>query len=74
MTEESRTETRGRKKGTPKTGGRTLGTPNREIESSKEFLTALLVSNRKKFKTELSKLEGLPFVSKFIELLPYTNS
>ena len=45
-----------RAKGTPKTGGRQAGTPNKVTETLKEFVVNLLDDNREQIKDDLKAL------------------
>ena len=45
-----------RPKGTPKTGGRTKGTPNKVTTTLKEFVTNLINQNRRQMKRDLKSL------------------
>lgn len=47
----------GRKKGTTKTGGRTVGTPNKITGTVKEWITSIIDGNRQQFEEDLEKLE-----------------
>lgn len=47
----------GRIKGTPKTGGRTKGTPNKVTASLKEFIKNLIDNNRNQIIADMKKLE-----------------
>ena len=46
-----------RKKGTPKTGGRTAGTPNKISVGMKDFITKLVYKNRKQIEKDLQELQ-----------------
>ena len=48
----------GRAKGTPKTGGRKKGTPNKATATLKEWLISLLDNNRKQVEQDLQALES----------------
>jgi hypothetical protein len=45
-----------RKKGTPKTGGRTKGTPNKVTGTLKEFVANLIDQNREQMERDLKSL------------------
>lgn len=47
----------GRIKGTPKTGGRTKGTPNKVTASLKDFIANLIDENREQVIADLRELE-----------------
>lgn len=47
----------GRPKGTPKTGGRKKGTPNKTTKAVKTFLTDLIASNKNQIKKDLKTVE-----------------
>ncbi len=47
----------GRQKGTPKTGGRQAGTPNKVTGTIKEHLTKIIDSNREQIEIDLKALE-----------------
>ena len=61
-----------REKGTPKTGGRGKGTPNRVTADTKAWLTKLLDKNRRQFEKDLKKLEPHQRVAVFEKLLAYS--
>jgi len=46
-----------RKKGTPKTGGRVLGTPNKITNTLKHFIGELIDSNREQMEKDLKQLK-----------------
>ncbi len=46
-----------RTKGTPKTGGRKAGTPNKVTGTTKEFLASVIDENREQIKKDLKMLE-----------------
>lgn len=46
-----------RTKGTPKTGGRQKGTPNKTTQVAKEWLTELIDKNKAQIKRDLKALE-----------------
>lgn len=47
----------GRQKGTPKTGGRQAGTPNKVTGTIKDFLANVIDSNREQIEKDLKALE-----------------
>lgn len=47
----------GRTKGTPKTGGRQAGTPNKVSGTLKEFLASAIDENREQVREDLKRLE-----------------
>lgn len=47
----------GRKKGTPKTGGRKKGTPNKVTTTQREWLARLIDSNRERIEQDINLLE-----------------
>lgn len=47
----------GRKKGTPKTGGRKKGTPNKVTTTQREWLTRLIDNNRERIEQDINLLE-----------------
>lgn len=47
----------GRKKGTPKTGGRKKGTPNKVTSSLREWIAELIDNERERMLSDLQKLE-----------------
>jgi hypothetical protein len=60
-----------RKKGTPKTGGRTRGQPNRVSSDLREFVTELLNDNRQTIKDDLRKVadpaQRLSILEKYLQ-------
>ena len=59
----------GRKKGTPKTGGRKKGTPNKITGTLQEFITNLIDENREQIVKDIKVLDSkdrLLILSKFI--------
>lgn len=59
-----------RVKGTPKTGGRKVGTPNKITGTIKEFLSDLIDSNREQIISDLKILsprERLQIIEKFLQ-------
>ena len=61
-----------REKGTPKTGGREKGTPNKVTADTKAWLTKLLDRNRRQFEKDLKRLEPHQRVAIFEKLLAYS--
>lgn len=47
-----------REKGTPKTGGRQAGTPNKVTGNLREFVSDLIDRNRDKIEDDISKLQA----------------
>ena len=60
-----------RKKGTPKTGGRKKGTPNKVTTDVKTWLAGLIDNNRKQVEDDLSQLEPKERIMIFERLLQY---
>lgn len=60
-----------REKGTPKTGGRKKGTPNKTTAQIKELVVQLVGDNLETFKTEFDKLKADDKISIIKNLLPY---
>lgn len=48
----------GRRKGTPKTGGRKVGTPNKVTGTLKDFISELIDENREQIRTDLKVLKA----------------
>ena len=63
----------GRKKGTTKTGGRTVGTPNKITGTVKEWITSIIDGNRQQFEEDLEKLEPGERVRVISNLLQYVT-
>jgi hypothetical protein len=61
-----------REKGTPKTGGRNKGTPNRLTADTKMWISGLLDKNRRQFEKDLKQLEPYQRVAIFEKLLAYS--
>jgi len=61
-----------RKKGTPKTGGRERGTPNRITSDLRDWIKELLNDNRQTFEADLKKLEPHQRVAIFEKMLSYS--
>ena len=60
-----------RQKGTPKTGGRQKGTPNKTTQTTKEFIQALLEDNQEQLQEDLKRLAPKDRVNALLGLLPY---
>lgn len=60
-----------RKKGTPKTGGRQAGTPNKITESLKEFVSDLLNDNRDQIKEDLKVLRPKERITAYLSMMQY---
>ena len=60
-----------RPKGTPKTGGRTKGTPNKTTKEVKEWLNVLLDGGRGRFEQALLNLSAEDYVKTYMGLLNY---
>jgi len=61
---------RGRKKGSPKTGGRQAGTPNKVSGNIKEFLASVIDENREQIRKDLKRLEPkdrLAIIERFMQ-------
>ena len=63
----------GRKKGTEKTGGRKKGTPNKISGTVKEWVAAIIDTNRNKFEEDLKLLEPGERVRVISNLLQYVT-
>jgi hypothetical protein len=61
----------GRKKGTEKTGGRQVGTPNRITAEMREWIANIVSKNREKFETNLEGLDAGEHVRIISGLLPF---
>ena len=61
----------GRPKGTPKTGGRQKGTPNKATQSTRDWLNYLLNKNRVQFENDLQTSQRAANV--LIKLLEHTT-
>jgi hypothetical protein len=62
----------GRVKGTPKTGGRKAGTPNKITGTLKEFLSDLIDDNREQIKQDLESLSAkdrLQMIERFMQYI-----
>ena len=60
-----------RAKGTPKTGGRQAGTPNKVSGSLKEFVVDLLNDNREQMQKDLKALKPKERVAAYLSMLQY---
>lgn len=60
-----------RMKGTPKTGGRKAGTPNKLTGTLKEFITNLIDQNRQQIEDDISQLEPKERLSILERLMGY---
>lgn len=67
-----------RQKGTPKTGGRKAGTPNKVTGTLKDFIADLIDKNREQIEKDLKRLppkERLYILEKFVQyVLPKNQS
>lgn len=61
----------GRKKGTPKTGGRQKGTPNRTTAEMKGWINELLLRGRVAFMENLSQTEPKDFCKVYLSLMGF---
>lgn len=61
----------GRPKGTPKTGGRQKGTPNRVTTETKDWFVYLLNSNRKRLEKAMEAMDDRELWDNFQKLFPY---
>lgn len=61
-----------RAKGTPKTGGRAAGTPNKATTEMKTWITGLIDNNRKQFEDDLKHLEPKDRLLILEKLMQYT--
>ena len=60
-----------RRKGTPKTGGRKIGTPNKETGTVKEWIAELIDKNRAQMEQDLAELEPKDRLLIFEKLMQY---
>ncbi|MBR5717062.1 MAG: hypothetical protein IKX59_10785 [Bacteroidales bacterium] len=60
-----------RKKGTPKTGGRRKGTPNRVTSEMRAWIEGLLYGSREQFERDLQDIEPRERVKVVLSLLQY---
>ncbi|WP_084489977.1 hypothetical protein [Niabella ginsenosidivorans] len=63
---------KGRKKGTPKTGGRIAGTPNKVTGNLREWITAFIENNRGQIQQDWLALEPKDRIVLFERLLKYS--
>lgn len=70
-TEESVSRKAGRPKGTPKTGGRQKGTPNRITNDVRTWLAELISENRRQIEADLKELEPKDRVMMLEKLMQY---
>lgn len=61
----------GRTKGTPKTGGRKAGTPNKATTDIKTWVANILDGGRADFEKRLAKLDDREYIRTFVGLLGY---
>ncbi len=61
-----------RQKGTPKTGGRAKGTPNKITGTLKEFVSALIDDNREQMQKDLKALSPKDRLLVLEKLMQYT--
>lgn len=60
-----------RPKGTPKTGGRQKGTPNRTTASIREWLIDVIGKNQRQIEKDLKELEPGARLQVLVKLLPF---
>lgn len=60
-----------RTKGTPKTGGRTKGTPNKVAKELKQWVADVLRANRRAFIANLGEVEPKDFCKVYLSLMGY---
>jgi len=65
---ETEVKKRGKKKGSPKTGGRKKGTPNKVSAVNKELLTEISLGMIDKLPLMISQLDPKEYVSAFIRI------
>lgn len=61
----------GRAKGTPKTGGRKAGTPNKVTGTAKEWIAGLIDKNRAQIEKDLKQLEPKERLQMLEKLMQY---
>jgi len=68
-------ETRGRKKGTPKTGGRKKGTPNKITQMGVDKVKRLveLMEEDERVAKELAQVHGKDFFTIYVSVLQYVR-
>lgn len=62
-----------RTKGTPKTGGRKAGTPNKASKEVKEWINELLTNGRDKFEQALLQVSPDEYLRHYMGLLSYVT-
>lgn len=67
----SESQRKGRPKGTPKTGGRKKGTPNRITKDVRVWLVDLVSKNRRQLERDLQELEPKDRVMMLEKLMQY---
>lgn len=60
-----------RQKGTPKTGGRTKGTPNKTTQNVKQWIEKIIDKNRKQVERDLKSVEPQERLKIIEKLLQY---
>ena len=60
-----------RTKGTPKTGGRTKGTPNKTSKSVREWISSIIDKNRRQIVKDLKEVDAKERLRIFEKLLQY---
>jgi hypothetical protein len=63
----------GRKRGTPKTGGRQTGTPNKVTSDIKTWINKIINDNREQLEMDLKQLEPKDRWSVIEKLMQYTT-
>lgn len=61
----------GRTKGTPKTGGRTAGTPNKVTADLREWISCIIDDGREQFIKDLETLDPMDRIKIYTSLLNY---
>ena len=61
-----------RPKGTPKTGGRKAGTPNKVTQDAREWLTQLVEGNREQIERDLQSLDPKDRLQVLEKFMQYT--
>ena len=61
----------GRAKGTPKTGGRKAGTPNKVTGTAKEWIAGLIDNNRTQIENDMKKLDPKERLQMLEKLMQY---
>ncbi|NDV82266.1 hypothetical protein [Bacteroides sp. 51] len=62
-----------RPKGTPKTGGRKAGTPNKATLDTKQWIAAIIDNNRERFEKDLDSLEPKERIVIIEKLMSYVT-